>query len=99
MARKRLSENPVIVSSPAAPARHKSATPKRASNKTEIQPSIVPVEPVAEILSPSAPVAPSYVPSYQEVAKLAYSYWEARGCQGGSPEQDWLQAERELSAK
>ena len=96
MARKRLSENPVIVSSPAAPARHKSATPKRASNTSEVQPS---VEPVAEILSPSALVAPSYVPSYQEVAKLAYSYWEARGYQGGSPEQDWLRAEQELSAQ
>ncbi len=96
MARKRLSENPVIVSTPAAPARHKSATPKRTSKTPEIQPS---VEPVAEILSPAAPVASSYVPSYQEIAKLAYGYWEARGCQGGSPEQDWLQAEQELSAK
>jgi len=31
-----------------------------------------------------------------EIARLAYSYWEARGCQGGSPEEDWLRAEREL---
>jgi hypothetical protein len=33
------------------------------------------------------------------VARLAYAYWEARGCQGGSPEADWLRAEQELSAK
>jgi hypothetical protein len=30
---------------------------------------------------------------------LAYLYWEARGCQGGSPEEDWLRAERELIAR
>ena len=35
-------------------------------------------------------------PSHDEIAVLAYSYWEARGCQGGSPEEDWLRAEREL---
>jgi hypothetical protein len=27
---------------------------------------------------------------------LAYCYWEARGYQDGSPEQDWLRAEHEL---
>ena len=32
-----------------------------------------------------------------EISRLAYSYWEARGYQGGSPEEDWLRAERELS--
>ena len=33
---------------------------------------------------------------YAEVARLAYFYWESRGCQGGSPEEDWLRAEHEL---
>jgi hypothetical protein len=33
------------------------------------------------------------------VARLAHSYWEARGCVGGSPEEDWLRAEQELSGK
>jgi len=36
------------------------------------------------------------VPTDEEIARLAYSYWEARGCQGGSPEEDWHRAEREL---
>lgn len=36
-------------------------------------------------------------PSFDKVAQLAYSYWEARGYQGGSPEEDWLRAEREIS--
>jgi hypothetical protein len=34
----------------------------------------------------------------EEIARLAHSYWEARGCQGGSPGDDWLRAERELKA-
>ena len=32
------------------------------------------------------------------IAALAYSYWEARGGEGGSSEEDWLRAERELKA-
>ena len=38
----------------------------------------------------SAPVDPN------EIARLAYALWEARGGVGGSPEEDWLQAEQEL---
>jgi hypothetical protein len=33
-----------------------------------------------------------------EIASLAYSYWESRGSQGGSPEADWLRAEQQLRA-
>ena len=37
--------------------------------------------------------------SFQDaVARLAYSYWEARGSQGGSPDADWSRAEQELRA-
>jgi Protein of unknown function (DUF2934) len=35
-------------------------------------------------------------PAFEEIAQLAYCYWEARGYQDGSPEQDWLRAEHEL---
>jgi DUF2934 family protein len=34
--------------------------------------------------------------SSEEIAKLAYSIWEARGGTGGCPESDWLAAEAEL---
>jgi hypothetical protein len=34
--------------------------------------------------------------SREEIATLAYCYWEARGGQGGSAEEDWYRAEREL---
>jgi Protein of unknown function (DUF2934) len=38
-------------------------------------------------------------PSHDEIARLAYSYWEARGGQGGSPCEDWFDAERELMGR
>ena len=51
--------------------------------------------PVAAPVTQTTPDAPSR----EEIASLAYSYWEARGYQGGSPEEDWLRAEHELAAK
>jgi hypothetical protein len=33
---------------------------------------------------------------HEKIARLAYSYWETRTGQGGSPEDDWFQAEREI---
>ena len=35
----------------------------------------------------------------QEVAGLAYEFWQARGCPDGSPEEDWFRAERELQSR
>ncbi len=31
------------------------------------------------------------------IRELAYRLWKARGCPAGSPEYDWLEAERQLS--
>jgi hypothetical protein len=42
---------------------------------------------------------PPRIPTHQEIARLAYSYWEARGRQPGSAEADWLRAERELKQR
>ena len=91
MATKRNSDSKVVISPGAAapaPVRRKAATPKRATRPTvEVSntPVAVTVEPVMEVTN-------------QAVAALAYSYWVARGCQGGSPEEDWLRAEQELRA-
>ena len=35
----------------------------------------------------------------EEIAELAYSYYEARGFQGGSPWEDWFRAEEELKRR
>jgi hypothetical protein len=33
---------------------------------------------------------------HQEIAALAHSLWQARGCPEGSPEEDWYRAAHEL---
>lgn len=33
---------------------------------------------------------------YEEVRRLAYEYWLARGCPDGSAEEDWFRAEQVL---
>jgi len=38
-------------------------------------------------------------PTQEAVSDLAYSYWEARGFQGGSPWEDWFRAEEELKRR
>jgi DUF2934 family protein len=42
------------------------------------------------------PAHSSDLEDQEEVARLAYSYWLARGCPEGSPEEDWLRAEQEV---
>jgi hypothetical protein len=51
-----------------------------------------PADPAVE-LSGSEPVVP-----HEEIERLAYAYWEARGGESGSAEEDWLRAESELKA-
>ena len=88
MATKRVSENKVVLSSGAAavPARRKSARTARPASAVEVTntPEVVEVKAVEF--------------TTEAVAQLAYSYWVARGYQGGSPEEDWLRAEQELRA-
>ena len=43
--------------------------------------------------------ADSTAPTHEEIERLAYSYWESRGKQGGSATDDWLRAERELKER
>jgi len=42
--------------------------------------------------------APVRVVKSEDIAQLAYSYWESRGCQGGSHQEDWFRAEQELKS-
>jgi len=37
--------------------------------------------------------------NHEEIARLAYALWEARGRWGGSPEEDWYRAENQLRAR
>lgn len=46
---------------------------------------------------PAAAPKPLKAPTHEEIAMLAYRFWEARGRPQGSGVEDWLRAERELS--
>jgi hypothetical protein len=48
--------------------------------------------------TPHSPSAAAHVVSHEEIARLAHSYWAARGYAHGSAEADWLRAEQELRA-
>ena len=85
MPSKRVSEKQIVASA-SVPPRHKPATTKR----------VKPTAPAAAEASVTQPV--SDAPSQEQIASLAYSFWEARGFQGGSPEEGWLRAEQELQA-
>jgi hypothetical protein len=52
---------------------------------------------VPEVAQATAGVEISPANAHERIAEIAYGYWEARGFQPGSPEQDWLRAEREYS--
>lgn len=68
---------------------------KRSESKPKSRAAATPLEDV-----PALPTAPPHnVVEHEEIARLAYSYWEARGCQGGSPEEDWFRAEQELQSQ
>jgi hypothetical protein len=50
----------------------------------------------AHVAIVAVPAHSGQVVAHEDIARLAYSFWEARGCQGGSPHEDWLRAEHEL---
>jgi len=47
----------------------------------------------------AAPAQLTEVSMREKIALLAYSFWEARGGQGGSPEEDWYRAEQQIRAQ
>jgi hypothetical protein len=38
----------------------------------------------------------AFAPKHEQIARLAYSYWQDRRRREGSPEEDWLRAEADL---
>jgi hypothetical protein len=84
--------------SAAAPARAKKPATTTHSRRSKAvaapETAAAPVIPTPESVEPEMAMAQEA--TYEEIAALAYSYWEARGYQGGSPEEDWHRAEQEL---
>ena len=84
-------------SAAAAPARRKSASPKRVARPSTVSSYNAPAsEPEVLSVEPAAAAVPQEAVPEEAVARLAYEYAEARGFVGGSPEEDWLRAEQEL---
>jgi len=95
MPRKTNPEKDLVISSASAAG----ARPRRATTRS--QHSATAAEVPAAAREPETPARTETIVtdrelSHEEIARLAYSLWEARGCQGGSPEEDWLRAEQEL---
>jgi hypothetical protein len=47
----------------------------------------------------STVVSENQTPSTEDIARLAYALWEARGGNGGTPEDDWYRAEQEIRTR
>ena len=83
----------------AAPVRRKTAAPRTRATATPAAALTQPAseEEVATPLSSTVSNANTeYLPSHEEIAALAYTYWAERGYAHGNPEHDWLRAEAEL---
>lgn len=100
-ARKRATKKESDAGAPSQKSTKKAA----AVNVPAVEASASPVAPEAtpKTVNPAAPglKSPSTFPAPppikdEEIARLAYSYAEARGFQGGSPDADWFRAKKEL---
>lgn len=75
------------------------AAPRRRKTHAKAAPQLAPQTEPEQMKSEATATAPSTpVSEREEIARLAYSYWEARG-HGGSAEEDWLRAEAEFGRR
>ena len=84
------------------PAKHRKTSPAESiPSVAHASPIIDPVGVVAPAINGAMTAAtPAEIsPTHEDIAKLAYSYWVARGYGHGSMHDDWLRAERELGTK
>lgn len=98
MTRKRTSENDLVVSAGAASTPTRRKSPARTRAKHAPISGEIPEEATGETAKAPAAVTASE-PSREEIAQLAYLYWESRGGEDGSSEEDWLRAEQELRVR
>ena len=77
-----------------------SASSQSQATGTPMEDLAVQAAPVEASQPQSVGDAPSSAVSIREqIAQLAYSYWEARGYQHGDPDEDWYRAEREVLSR
>jgi hypothetical protein len=56
------------------------------------------IKPVRQSVSVPVPIQPTRIPAIAEIATRAYEIYLERGGSHGADVEDWLQAERELTA-
>lgn len=87
-----------ITQTPAEPEPDQTAQPENRNNTADLTPVAAPpaqAAPVHENAGESAAPAPV---SHEQIATLAYHYFESRKGQAGSPAEDWFRAEKALTA-
>ena len=70
--------------------------PTKGTKSPQSVPAAMPPPPIAAAEGVGGSDSPE--PKREQIARLAYSYWEARGCEGGQAEEDCVRAEQELRA-
>jgi hypothetical protein len=80
---------------PARAAKPNTAAPRVRTvkhSKNVVAESSIPVQQPALTQMEAVPVETDH---HAAISLIAYGYWESRGYQGGSQEEDWLRAEQE----
>jgi Protein of unknown function (DUF2934) len=96
MARKRNAGSDSVVSVGAAPVREKRRHSAKRSTEQSTSGSSTSTDQLLGVADGQvASDVQQTDPDREAIARIAYSYWEARGYQGGSPEEDWCRAEQE----
>jgi hypothetical protein len=73
------------------------ASKRRGARKPAAAPAAA--DPVPETLATLSAAAGFTIGEQEEIERLAYSYWEERGCPGDSPDEDWFRAEAEVRSR
>ena len=80
---------------PAARKRSATAASKAKPKETGARTGAVKAR-VKAVTEPKVKTAPDVASHHDAVARLAYDFWEARGCPNRSPEADWYRAEKHI---
>ena len=90
---KKISNKETVASAPARVAKPSVAAKPRVKT---VKHSKAASAPVAIVEVENVEVETVTLSAHDQISKIAYGYWAARGFQPGSPEQDWLRAEQEF---
>jgi hypothetical protein len=87
---KKTSTKETVASAPVRAAKPSAAAKPRVKTVKHSKAAIAPVT-VVEVEVETVTLS-----AHDQIAKIAYGYWEARRFEAGCPEQDWLRAEQEF---